>query len=122
MVYQNIIKELNALENPIKSGGLSRFFKTGPGQYGEGDRFLGITVPVTRSIVKKYIMAVTLIDIEGLLNSPIHEIRLAGVIFLVKLFEKARPQEQETIFHFYLDHTDRINNWDLVDVSAPNIV
>lgn len=122
MSYQTIIDELLALENRTKAKILAGFFKTGSGQYGEGDVFLGITVPLTRGVVKKHGNQVSLSDIEAFLSSPFHEIRLAGVLFLVQRFEKAQSDEQEEVFRFYLDHTGRINNWDLVDQSAPNIV
>jgi 3-methyladenine DNA glycosylase AlkD len=79
-------------------------------------------VPTTRKIVKKYIQNITLFDIQELLCSPWHEIRLAGVLFLVQKFQKGNQIEQEDIFHFYLKHTKYINNWDLVDVSAPYII
>lgn len=122
MLYQDITNELLILENSIKAKVLAGFFKTWPGQYGEWDRFLGITISVTRKIVKEYVYQVTLFDIEQLLLSPWHEIRLAGVLFLVQKFQKGDQIEQEDIFHFYLKHTKYINNWDLVDTSALHII
>lgn len=84
--------------------------------------FLGINVPETRGVVKKYKSQISLTDIETLLSSSFHEVRLAGVLFLVQKFEKAPSTEQEEIFYFYLNHAQYINNWDLVDQSAPNII
>lgn len=82
----------------------------------------GIIVPVIRKITKKYIHSITLEDIEQLLCSSFHEIRLSGVLFLVEKFKKADTEEQSDIFNFYLAHTKYINNWDLVDLSAPHII
>lgn len=122
MWYEDIIDEFSILRDPIKAQTSSRFFKTWPGQYGEGDRFLWITVPDIRKIVKKFAISITLPDIEQLLCSPFHEIRVSGVLFLVHVFERAEKEEQEWIFRFYLNHTKQINNWDLVDISAPRIM
>jgi 3-methyladenine DNA glycosylase AlkD len=93
------------------------FFKTGKGEYGEGDRFIGVTVPQTRAIAQKY-PDLPLSDVARLLASKIHEERLLGVIILTKQYA-GHPTE---IYRFYLAHAARINNWDLVDASAPNIV
>ncbi len=92
-----------------------RFFKTGKGQYGEGDQFLGLTVPQVRSVVKIY-SNLPLSDVKNLLMSPIHEHRLAALLILVT------KKLDEDIYNLYLKHTEYINNWDLVDLSAPNIV
>ena len=106
--------------DPALVPGLSRFFKTGPGQYGEGDRFLGIKVPVTRSVVRDCWKQVSFEDLEECMTSPYHELRLAALLALVEVFRHARknPGLQQRCVDFYLSHTERINNWDLVDLSC----
>jgi 3-methyladenine DNA glycosylase AlkD len=117
-----IIKgDLENLANPSKKEILQRFFKTGKGGYAEGDIFLGIVVPVQRQIAKKY-YGIDLSEIEDLLNSKIHEHRLTALFILVDKFKKADQKEKKKIFYLYLKNTRHINNWDLVDLSAPNIV
>ncbi|MEM9543434.1 MAG: DNA alkylation repair protein [Cyanobacteria bacterium P01_E01_bin.42] len=113
--------ELQQLTNPEKAKELSRFFKTGKGEYGEGDVFLGITVPQQRKVAKKY-KTLSLAEIEALLNSEIHEYRFTALVILCDRFSKADRTTQTEIFQFYLDHSDRVNNWDLVDTSAYKIV
>ena len=100
--------------------GLSRFFKTGKGQYGEGDFFLGIKVPVTRAIVKECWKDVSSADLEECISSEYHEIRLAALLCLVRIFKSSRkdPSRQKACIGFYLSHTEHINNWDLVDLSC----
>ncbi len=100
---------------------LQWFFKTGPGEYGEGDVFIGIKVPVLRSIVKKH-LDLLLDDVQELLLSGIHEERLAALMILVLRFLKCTDEEKNKIYKLYLKNTARINNWDLVDLSAPQIV
>ncbi len=104
--------------------GLSRFFKTGPGQYGEGDRFLGIKVPQTRSIVKEVWKDLDFADLEACVCSPYHEMRLAALLSLVQRFRHARKDAalQQRCVDFYLSHTSYINNWDLVDLSCYEIL
>ena len=104
--------------------GLSRFFKTGPGQYGEGDRFLGIKVPVTRGVVKECWKQTGFDELEECLASEYHEIRLAGLLALVEIYSHARKDMslRSRCIDFYLSHTDRINNWDLVDLSCYNLL
>ena len=106
--------------DPSQVEGLSRFFKTGSGQYGEGDRFLGIKVPVTREVVKACWRETGLDDLEECIASEYHEVRLAALLALVEIFSHARkdPALQKACVDFYLSHTDRINNWDLVDLSC----
>ena len=106
--------------DPSQVAGLSRFFKTGSGQYGEGDRFLGIKVPVTREVVKACWRETGLDDLEECIASEYHELRLAALLALVEIFSHARknPEMQKACVDFYLSHTDRINNWDLVDLSC----
>jgi 3-methyladenine DNA glycosylase AlkD len=118
----DIIKQLRGLGDPADAEHLQRFFKTGKGKYGEGDRFLGIRVPAIRQCVKTY-RAVSRETVEKLLQSEWHEVRLLALLILVAQYERAAgPSERQSIYRLYLRHTDRINNWDLVDLSAPNIV
>ncbi|MBI4847746.1 MAG: DNA alkylation repair protein [Nitrospirae bacterium] len=112
--------DLRKLANPEKAKILSRFFKTGKGQYGEGDVFLGIKVPEQRRIAKKY-PDLPLSEIEKLLHSKIHEERLVALLILIIQYGKAGDEGKKAIYDFYLNNTQRINNWDLVDLSAPNI-
>ncbi len=105
--------------------GLVRFFKTGPGQYGEGDKFLGIKVPVTRAVVKECWRDTGWEDLEECISSEYHEVRLAALLTLVEIFKHAGRRSpirsgmtEEECINFYLSHTDRINNWDLVDLSC----
>ncbi|MBS3100170.1 DNA alkylation repair protein [Candidatus Pacearchaeota archaeon] len=114
-------KELNSIANPEKAQILQRFFKTGKGEYGEGDIFLGIIVPEQRKIAKKY-SDLTLNALKELLNSEIHEHRLISLFILINKYKKSDEAEKKKIFDFYLLNTRKINNWDLVDLSAPNIV
>jgi 3-methyladenine DNA glycosylase AlkD len=114
-------RELSQLSDPDRAKKLAGFFKTGKGQYGEGDRFLGIPVPEQREVAKKY-GDLSLDDLQELLNSEIHEHRFTALVILVTKFRKAEKTGKEKIFSFYLRNTGNINNWDLVDVSAPRIV
>lgn len=120
---QQLENELQSLGSPEKAAFLSRFFKTGSGQYGEGDQFLGITMPEIRSVVAKY-STLSLHDWEKLLHSPFHEFRMAALIGLMKRFQKSKKDEavQQAIFEIYLSNLDFINNWDLVDVTCRDIV
>lgn len=117
-------KELDGLKNPEQAKNLQRFFKTGKGEYGEGDIFMGIKTPPQKEIIKRYWDKLTLKDLQELLNSKIHEERCIGISTLVKQYEKSKKDKlkQRQIFEFYLKNTSRINNWDLVDISAPHIV
>ncbi|HNZ86697.1 MAG TPA: DNA alkylation repair protein [bacterium] len=122
MKYDKLVNELKSLEDKNQAKNLQRFFKTGPGQYGEGDIFLGIKVPIQRQIVKKY-FNISLKDTEKLLHSKIHEHRLTALLILVKKFEISKKEtERKNIFNLYIKNKQYINNWDLVDLSAPNIV
>jgi len=109
--------ELLAHANPAQVAGLARFFKTGPGQYGEGDKFLGIKVPVTRGVVKQCWRETTWQELEECIGSEYHEVRLAALLALVEIFKHNKAQRQECV-NFYLNHTAFINNWDLVDLSC----
>ena len=119
-----MIEQLLAKADPSQVEGLSRFFKTGPGQYGEGDRFLGIKVPVTRRVVKECWNQTGFDELEECLASEYHEIRLAGLLSLVEIYSHARKDMslRRRCIDFYLSHTDRINNWDLVDLSCYNLL
>ncbi len=114
--------ELIACVDPEKAEVYPRFFKAGPGQYGEGDKFLGVTVPSCRKVAKQYSDKLTLVDIQDLLNSEWHEVRLVALLILTHMFERAGHDMRKQIFDLYLANTGRVNNWDLVDQSAPRIV
>ena len=116
-----IISELQSVGTPAKAAHLQKFFKTGPGQYGEGDVFLGVVVPHTRSIAKAN-MQTPLTEILRLLKSKYHEARLCALLILTERFKKATEKERKEIFDFYIKNASRANNWDLVDLSCPTIV
>lgn len=120
-IIQQIQKDLKALSSPEKAKASSWFFKTGPGQYGEGDKFYGVTVPETRSVGKKYYKEITLEEIQELLNSPIHEERSISLYMLVDKF-KYEKENRKKYYDFYLSNAKKVNNWDLVDSSAEFIV
>ncbi|WP_374032684.1 DNA alkylation repair protein [Bdellovibrio bacteriovorus] len=101
---------------------LQRFFKTGKGEYAEGDVFLGLTVPQSRKIAKKYASALNLKELDTLMKSPNHEERLIALLILVSQFQEASEKEQTRIFKLYIKNSKYVNNWDLVDTSAPAIV
>jgi 3-methyladenine DNA glycosylase AlkD len=116
---RDIKRELRKAADPKKAAVLQGFFKTGPGQYSEGDVFLGVTVPQSRAIAKKY-ADVALPEIKMLLDSKIHEERLVALLLLVQKYKDA--EDKERIAKFYLDNIKQVNNWDLVDLSAPGII
>ena len=122
-MYQSdiIIQELASLATEEKRQVLPRFFKTGKGEYGEGDKFLGVVVPSTRIVAKRY-KDTSLDELSSLLLSEWHEARLCALLIMVEQWKKADEHERKTLFDFYMSHTNRINNWDLVDLSAPTIV
>lgn len=122
-MLKKIKKDLNDSANPVQAKILQRFFKTGLNQYGAGDVFLGLKVPTTRRIVAKHFQNLNLTEIKDLLESNIHEYRLAACLILVKKYEITKDQKlKQQIVDFYLANLDRINNWDLVDLSAPKIL
>lgn len=121
MTATQVIEDLNRASDKAKSVILARFFKTGPGEYGEGDQFLGVTVPQQRIIAKKY-RNLPLGEVEKLLISPWHEHRLTGLLILTYRFPVSEMAQKKEIFEFYLNHATYIDNWDLVDVTAPGIV
>jgi 3-methyladenine DNA glycosylase AlkD len=114
-------KDVKAAADPERAELLQRYFKTGPGEYGEGDMFLGLTVPISRSIARKY-KDLPFRDIKSLLQSKYHEERLIALLILVHNFEGGYEDAKEKIYDFYLENADYINNWDLVDLSAHKIV
>lgn len=128
-MLKSLVKDLNRAANPVKAGILSSFFKTGKGEYGEGDVFLGITVPEQRKIAKKYIN-LNLNDIQKLLDNKYHEYRLIALILLIEKYNitcQCGPGDKklkEKIVSIYLGNVRKqnINNWDLVDMSAPKIL
>ncbi|MEG0039350.1 MAG: DNA alkylation repair protein [Bacteroides sp.] len=116
-----IRQELETYIDPIKREYLPRFFKTGKGQYGEGDRFLGVVVPNTRLVARKH-REVPFEVVAELLRSEWHECRLCALLILVERFKKSDEPMRKELYEFYLSQTARANNWDLVDLSAPAIV
>lgn len=121
LTADTVQRRLSGLANPEKAAVLRRFFKTGTGEYGEGDRFLGITVPEQREVAREF-AGLALAEVERLLVSPIHEARMTALLIWVRQFERGDERVRRAIFNAYLARTFRVNNWDLVDLSAPNIV
>lgn len=113
--------DVKKASNPAQAAALQRFFKTGLGEYGEGDIFAGIKVPVSRSIAAKY-KSLSLQDISLIVKSPVHEERLIALFILIEKYKKENAEGKGKIFNFYLKNRKYINNWDLVDLSAPNII
>ncbi len=123
------MKKLELIQKKIRQQGDAkraltslRFFKTAPGQYGEGDTFLGLTVPQCRKVAKDFFGQLDLLEVVDLLRSPWHEERLTALFMLIMHFNKSEPREKQRIYRFYLKNTQYINNWDLVDCSAEHIV
>ena len=115
-------RELKTLINPEKAAFYPSFFKTGKGEYGEGDKFLGVVVPDQRKVARQF-KSLPLKQIEKLLDDPYHECRLTGILILVNQYEKCRDaDERKAICDFYVSKLDRVNNWDLVDSSAQKIL
>ena len=121
MSLVEIRKEIFKQKNPAQAINLQRFFKTGKGEYGGGDVFYGIKVPVQRTIAMHF-KELALDDLKVLLTSKVHEERLIAVFILIEHFKKADDKKRKIIFDFYLKNRKGINNWDLVDLSAPKIV
>ena len=117
----DVRKELQSMADPDKAAILQRFFKTGPGEYGEGDVFIGVMVPQSRQVAKKF-SQLPLGEVRKLLYSRIHEEQLVALLILAWRYGTASSREKEDIVKFYLDHIKQVNNWDLVDLSAPNIL
>ncbi len=120
-MLKNIRKELKILNDKEYATRLQKYFKTGKGEYGEGDRFLGLRVPVIRKIAKKY-RTISISEASEFLQSQFHEERLFSLFVLVHLFKKANDADKKNILTIYLNNTKSINNWDLVDASARHIV
>jgi len=120
-MIEQLKKDLQEKANSERAELSQRFFKTGKGEYGEGDIFIGLTMPDLRSVSGKY-TNLNLVKIQELLNSKIHEHRMSALVILVNKYKKADEREKENIFGFYLKNAKKINNWDLVDISCPNIV
>jgi 3-methyladenine DNA glycosylase AlkD len=124
MTVKTAADALAALESaadPARATVSARYFKTGPGEYGEGDTFIGVTVPAQRKLAREH-RAMTLEQTEILLNSPVHEARSLALMILVLRYQRGDEAERQRIFDLYLKNLDRIDNWDLVDGSAPFIV
>jgi 3-methyladenine DNA glycosylase AlkD len=123
MKAADIRKELQSMADPDKAAMLQRFFKTGPGQYSEGDIFIGVMVPQSRQVAKKF-SQLPLGEVRTLLYSGIHEERLVALLILARRYSStsSSKEEKEEIVKFYLDNIKQVNNWDLVDLSAPNIL
>lgn len=132
MTAKDIIQYMESLHDEKQRQVLMRFFKTGPGEYGEGDEFIGLKVPQTREVVKMAAKDLPLDEIPALLESRWHEVRLCGLLIMVSKFEKLAAKrwindehairQRDEITMLYLDHAERANNWDLVDMSAPKIL
>ena len=120
-ITKTITSELQALSNAEKRKIFPRFFKAGKGEYGEGDRFLGVTVPNIRAISKQY-KNISLNEIRELIQSEWHEVRLCALLIMVEKSKKKDETLRQQLFDLYLSQTDRINNWDLVDLSCRFIV
>lgn len=115
--------DLNQYIDPEKAAFLPKFFKTSKGEYGEGDHFIGVTVPNQRIVAKRHYKGVALENVHALLCEPTHEYRLTALFMLVYKFEKAKTeQEKKAIANFYLENYSYVNNWDLVDSSAEKIL
>jgi 3-methyladenine DNA glycosylase AlkD len=119
----DVRKELQSMADPDKAAILQRFFKTGSGEYGEGDIFIGVIVPQSRQVAKKF-SQLPLGEVRTLLYSRIHEERLVALLILALQYSSASSsrEKEEEIVKFYIDHIKQVNNWDLVDLSAPNIL
>ena len=121
MVAKELIECFELLADPAQATFLQGFFKTGKGQYGEGDVFYGIKVPQTRQIAKEF-KQISFAELIKVLKHPVHEIRLCGLMILVEQFKKAKEEDRKKIVYFYLSNTQYINNWDLVDLSCYHIL
>ena len=121
MVAKELIECFEMLADPVQATFLQGFFKTGKGQYGEGDVFWGIRVPQTRKVAKEF-KQISFGELKKVLRHPVHEIRLCGLLILVEQFKKAKEEDRKKIIDFYLSSTQYINNWDLVDLSCYHIL
>lgn len=119
MKKEEILKEIIKHQDHEQATHLMRFFKTGKGQYGEGDLFYGLKVPIIKQVVKSFYKEATLEDIDDLMKNPYHEVRVCAISIIVQKFKKASVEEQEKLVNLYLNNKAYVNNWDLVDLSAP---
>ena len=119
----SVLKQaLLQLQNPERAILAHRYFKTGKGQYGEGDIFIGLSNPQVQALVKEHWKKTEMVDIQELMNDKIHELRFAGLLVLVVKFPKSSPFQQQEIVNFYVKNVQQINNWDLVDCSCYKIL
>lgn len=114
-------EKIVSLGDPVRAAGAQRYFKTAPGEYGEGDVFAGVSVPSLRKLAREC-RALSLADAVRLLHDPVHEVRFVALLLMVQKFEEGDAAQQERVYARYLKNTRFINNWDLVDVSAERIV
>lgn len=122
LTARQVQEALTDKSRPDKAAFFPRFFRTGPGEYGEGDKFLGVVVPDQRAIAKKF-RTLSRPEIKKLLDSPYHECRLTGLFVLVGQYEKAKDDaDRKSIYEFYVANVDRVNNWDLVDTTCHKIM
>ncbi len=121
MLIAAIERDLESLADASRVAILQRFFKTGPGEYGEGDRFRGLRVPTLRGLARKH-QDLSLADSGRLLSSPFHEDRLLALLILILQYYRGGQSVRDQIHRFYLEHTRLVNNWDLVDASAPHLL
>ena len=119
---QSVQKELSKYPNNEKEEVFIRFFKTGKGEYGYGDKFWGITVPNIRTVAKMYYKDISFEEVRRLINSEIHEIRLTGYIILTYRYEKGNTEERKNVYTFYINNLSGCNNWDIVDLSCSKII
>jgi len=119
MIAKEVVNALKLLATEERRKTNEWFFKTGKGEYGYGDVFFGVSVPDIRKIAKKFSQKISLQELTELIQSSIHEVRLCAIIILVNKYQK---EDKSEIYHYYMDHLNTINNWDLVDSSAPYIV
>ncbi len=122
-MLDKLILELRKVSTPYRAEQSAKFFKTGKGEYGEGDVFIGVDMPTMRSIAKNY-TSMSLKDLQTLLESKIHEYRMVALVILVNKYKKSKKEkfQKREIYNFYLKNTRNINNWDLVDISCPHII
>jgi 3-methyladenine DNA glycosylase AlkD len=120
-MVKKILSVIQSHANPEKARALQRFFKTGKGEYAEGDIFLGLMVPVQRKIANQF-RDISLNDVTQLLHSPVHEHRLIALFIMIDQFRRGDDATKKTIYDIYIANTNHINNWDLIDLSSPTIV
>jgi 3-methyladenine DNA glycosylase AlkD len=123
LLTEQIIESLRDQAIPEKAAFLPKFFQAFPGGYGDGDRFLGVTVPAQRQVAKQFFKEINLDDLSELIQNPYHEVRLTGLIALVYRYQRVKEEyDRQQISDFYLHHLDWVNNWDLVDTSSHAIL